>query len=86
MFKTVLKDLPQEQSNQIFKQVMTSTPQKLIKWREEIIEVVVEGPKWNCKNCTLQFEEGKQAKFEKMDLPFCSMKCISAFRQKGGFN
>jgi hypothetical protein len=53
---------------------------KLLQWREEVIEVVVKGPMWDCKNCNQSFEEDKHAKFEKCEMFFCSMKCISAFR------
>ncbi len=57
----------------------------MLLWRQEIVEVVVEGPKWKCQNCGEKFEEDKHAKFEKMEMPFCSMKCISEYRKKGGF-
>lgn len=60
--------------------------QNVLQWRQEIVEVVVEGPKWECQNCKQLFEEEKHAKFEKNDMNFCSMKCISSFRAKGGFN
>ena len=46
---------------------------------------MVEGPKWECFNCKNLFGEDK-AKFEKMDKEFCSMKCITECRKKGGFS
>jgi len=61
-------------------------PLSLLQWRQKVEEVVVEGPKWECHNCKKKFEEGKQAKFEKMEKEFCSMKCITDCRKKGGFN
>ena len=60
-------------------------PQAILQWREIIEEVIIEGPKWECICCKKLFPED-QMKFEKEDKDFCSMKCIAAFRKKGGFN
>ena len=88
--KALLKvlQLPQftSERHSILQQVLHSNPRRLLQWRQKIEEVVVEGPKWSCQQCQKISEEGKVMKFEKNDFEFCSTKCISAFRAKGGFN
>ena len=53
---------------------------KLLQWRQKVVEVVIEGPKWKCANCEKMYEEAKHTKFEKNEMDFCSMKCITQMR------
>lgn len=65
-------------------QLVSINPIKVLQWREEVEEVIVEGPKWECFNCkTLKEENVNNAKFEKNEKVFCCMKCISECRKKG---